>query len=303
VRNIQRPLVRVLFRALGALPLPLRQALGRALGRAVAAFSITNRRIIRLQTKLALGHYPDSIAYDLYAQLGQTFFESLNLNPILKDNDRIRVVTGEDIIQRYSEQPGPLIALTGHVGNWDLLAAYIVQRGISLCTVARRARNSTLHEIIEDIRRSYGVKTLWRSGTAGQEVISELKNKKVVAALIDQDTRVRSASVPFFGFPAATPNGLVSIARKKGIEIVSAFLIRLEGGSFEVHVREIDHSMSDVEILASFNSHLEEIIREYPDQWVWFHKRWRTRPDGTRPSSSDYITFLESEVEKTIATN
>jgi len=303
VRKIQRPLLRVTFRALGALPLPLRQALGRVLGRAVAIFSITNRRIIKLQTKLALGQSPDSIAYDSYAQLGQTFFESLNLNPVLKEDSRIRVVTGEEIIQRYSEQHRPLVALTGHVGNWDLLAAYIVKRGIKLCTVARRARNSTLHEILEDIRKSYGVKTLWRSGTAGQEVISALKNKNVVAALIDQDTRVRSEAVPFFGFPAATPNGLVSIAKKKGIEIVSAFLIRLKDGSFDVYVRKIDHNLSEAQILTTFNSHLEEIIREHPDQWVWFHKRWRTKPDGTRPSSADYIAFLESEAQRTVATD
>lgn len=297
MRNVQRYIIFTTFRLLGAIPLRLRQSLGRGAGRLVAIFSGRERHLSLLQLQLALGNSDKSIPTEMYSQIGQTFLESLNLSPILSDSGSITVIAGEEIIKRTAQNQSPLVALTGHVGNWDLLAAYIVARGINLCTVARRARNSLLHELLEDLRLRYGVKSLWRSRQAGQAIISELKQGKVVAALIDQDTRVRSISVPFFNYPASTPVGLVTIAKKLDVPIVSAFLVRVDKVRFEVYIKEIDSSKTEEDILKEYHSHLEDILRRFPAQWVWFHKRWRTLADNTRLSSEQYLQYLTKELK------
>jgi KDO2-lipid IV(A) lauroyltransferase len=193
----------------------------------------------------------------------------------------------------------PIICLTAHTGNWDLLAAYVISRGIPLTTIGREARNPTAQAILRSIREGYGIETIWRSDRSGlKRIISCLKERRVLAALIDQDTRVESVSSVFFDRPAKTPVSLITMGRKMNARFVTAFLFREGLGRYRVFVEDLGEADTDIEILDRYNKRLESYIRRYPSQWVWFHKRWRTTPDGVTLSSREYARTLEEQLRK-----
>jgi KDO2-lipid IV(A) lauroyltransferase len=174
------------------------------------------------------------------------------------------------------------------------LAAYVISKGIPLTTIGREARNPTAQALLRAIREGYGIETIWRSDRSGlKRLLSCLKERRVVAALIDQDTRVESISVPFFGRSAKTPVSLITMGRKMNARFVTAFLFREGLTKYHVYVEELCEDSSDLEVLTSYNRRLEQYIRRYPSQWVWFHKRWRTKPDGVTLSSRQYRQELE----------
>jgi KDO2-lipid IV(A) lauroyltransferase len=191
----------------------------------------------------------------------------------------------------------PIVCLTGHTGNWDLLAAYVISRGIPLTTIGREARSPTAQKVLETVREGYGIETIWRSDRTGlKRLLQCLKERRVVAALIDQDTRVDSIMVPFFGTPAKTPVSLISLGRKMNARFVTAFLFRTGWFRYSVWVEEIPDLNSEYDILCEYHQRLETLIRRFPSQWVWFHKRWRSLPDGTALSSREYQALLHDRL-------
>jgi KDO2-lipid IV(A) lauroyltransferase len=187
----------------------------------------------------------------------------------------------------------PIVALTAHTGNWDLLAAYVIARGVEVTTIGREARNPVVQQLLEKIRDSYGVETIWRSDRSGlKRIVSCLREKRVLAALIDQDTRVESDYVPFFGTPAKTPSSLVALGKKFNARFVTAFLFQTGRSSFELFVEEIRNDTDRQSILAEYSSRLEALVRRYPEQWVWFHKRWRSQPEKETMGTRDYLRWL-----------
>ena len=186
-----------------------------------------------------------------------------------------------------------LIALTGHYGNWELLAAYVAAQKIPLTVIGRQTRQSYFHTEIARIRETYGVKTVWRdSASLAREIISDLKKGNVVAALIDQDTDVQSAFVSFFGIPASTPSSLVRLGLRTGTPIVAAFLRRNMDFTFSVRITQLTNNGSEEDILLQYHQLLEKEIVADPHQWVWFHKRWRTTANEGKRSSVLYLEWL-----------
>lgn len=276
----------------GRLPLPIRIATGRVLGSLFSCIPTKERKIAALQLARFLGRGDAFTVAGVFSHTGQTVLESFNLLPYLK---REELITCEDwpLVEKLLSSKKGIVCLTGHVSNWDLLAAYIVKGGVPLTVVGREARNSALHEVLIELRERYGVTTIWRSDSMGiKQLLSALKRGEVIAALIDQDTRVASAHVPFMGESAKTPSSLAALALRQGSSVVSAFMMRTSYNTYEVEVREITSRDSVEAILTEYSRHLEEVIRRYPTQWVWFHKRWRTTPDGVTSSSREYIERL-----------
>jgi KDO2-lipid IV(A) lauroyltransferase len=147
------------------------------------------------------------------------------------------------------------------------------------------------------MREAYGIDTIWRADKSGiKRIINCFKERRVMAALIDQDTRVDSVFVPFFGTPAKTPSALVDLGKRFNARFVSAFIIRTSGTQFEIHTAELDASQNPEEILAEYHQNLERLIRDYPDQWVWIHKRWRSGPSGTTLGTKEYLKTLEAKI-------
>ena len=276
----------------------LRAALGWFLGYLVGFLPFREKKLARLHIKLFL---PDvragTVTRRVFANAGRVVFESLSLKPLVKNHGRFILCQNWEAVEGWKREDRPIIALTAHTGNWDLLAAYVIARGIPLTTVGREARNRYAQVALQSIRSGYGIETVWRSDRAALKRLMQcLQERRVIAALIDQDTRVESVSVPFFGQAAKTPVSLIRLGKKYNARFVSAFLFKTGWFSYSVFVEQLPDVTNDYEILSEYNRRLESYIRQFPDQWVWFHKRWRTRPDGVTLSSKEYLNKLQAQV-------
>lgn len=287
-----------LIRTVGLIPISLRSAFGGAIGNLVGRLPLREARIATLQLQAFLPEADSSkIVPKIFENVGRSMMESLNLQPFLRSPFRRVSCPQWDTIIEWTKEERPIIALTAHTGNWDLLAAYTIARGIPLSTVGKEARNPNVQVALRSMREAYGIDTIWRSDRSGiKRIVACFKERRVMAALIDQDTRVDSLFVPFFTTPAKTPSALVDLGKRFNARFVSAFIIRTRGTQFEIHAAELDGSKSTEEILAQYHRNLERLIRERPDQWVWIHKRWRTDPSGTTLGTKDYIKKLEDKI-------
>ncbi|MEY4667515.1 MAG: hypothetical protein RL518_214 [Pseudomonadota bacterium] len=286
------------MKAIGLLPLSVRSALGGVVGNLIGRLPLREARIASLQLQAFLPDAPPSETVPkIFENVGRSMMESLNLQPFLKAPFPFISCPEWDTIVQWTKEDRPIIALTAHTGNWDLLAAYTIARGIPLSTVGKEARNESVQTALRSMREAYGIDTIWRSDRSGvKRIINCFKERRVMAALIDQDTRVDSAFVPFFGTPAKTPSALVDLGKRFNARFVSAFIIRTSGTHFEIHTAELDASRGAEEILAEYHRNLEQLIRLHPDQWVWIHKRWRSDPSGTTLGTKDYLRALEAKI-------
>lgn len=286
------------LKAIGLLPISVRTALGGALGGIVGRVPTRETKIASLQLRAFLPEAsPSKVVPKIFSNVGRSMLESLNLGPYLQKPFPNITCPEWDTIISWTKEDRPIIALTAHTGNWDLLAAYTIARGIPLTTVGKEARNLHVQNALRAMREAYGIETIWRSDKSGvKRIVNCFKERRVMAALIDQDTRVDSLFVPFFGTPAKTPSTLIDLGKRYNARFVSAFMVRVEGQRFEIHVRELDASRDTAGVLLQYHQHLEEIIRAHPDQWVWFHKRWRTDPSGTTLGTKDYLKSLQRKI-------
>lgn len=281
---------------LGLLPFRTRSRLGWGLGHLLSKVLYREKRCAELQLERLVGvPHASAVAERVFASIGATLFESFALRRDLAHQGVTLELDDHGIIDATAAARQPLIALSGHVGNWELLAASMVLKKISVATIARPARSQILHSILERIRSDYGLRVIWRGGKATlREVVKELGDKSVVAVLLDQDIAGACEWIPFFGRPVRVPVAVVEAGKKVGATFVSAFAVRLTPDRFRLSVRSIPHNLSTREILTHYHSHLEAVIQEFPEQWVWFHKRWRSSMDGKRMSSAEYTVWLES---------
>lgn len=295
--SIQARLIITSIRAIGSLPFALRSAIGASLGYLVGLFPFREAVIARLHLSLFISKETSKkLVPHVFANLGRSILESFNLTPRTQSPFRHVACPNWSRIESFTQEDRPVIALTAHTGNWDLLAAYAIARGVPISTVGKEARNPHLQATLRSLRDAYGIETIWRSDRSGvKRIVSCFKEKRVLAALIDQDTRVDSSYIPFFGIPAKTPSALIDLGKRFNARFVSAFMVRTKGSRFEIVAEEIPDGLSSDEILAEYNRRLEHVIRAHPTQWVWFHKRWRSRSDGTTLSTREYIAWLESQ--------
>lgn len=301
MKIVERLSVSLVF-ALGRLPLKLRRALAFILGSLAAAFPLRDRRIAELQLNTFLGPGSAHLVRDVYRNFCLTLLESLNLEPILREKSALIQFDEWESFRAYSLSGRGTIYLTGHVGNWDLLAAYMRTYQMDFHALGREARGGIAQALLAALRKRYDIRTLWRQDTTGvKQIVRELKRGAGIAALIDQDTNVASEYAPYFSVPAKTPSALVALGKRLGCYICTVFMVREPDGRYRIFTTKLDETKSCSEILTQFNRTLEDLVRRYPTQWVWFHKRWRSRPDGRKYSSREYIECLKTRPQDIIS--
>lgn len=175
-----------------------------------------------------------------------------------------------------------VLAVSAHFGNWELMGAALVARGYEVHVLAREVFDKRLEQRLQLLRERAGVIVhVGQGGLVG--IVRALKRGKIVGVLLDQDTGGPAVFTEFFGRLARTPTTPFSIARRVGAEIVP-MLIHLEGLAHRVRIhRPLASSGSSqesiVEDLHAWHRILEEEIAAHPSQWVWFHQRWKRRPE------------------------
>ncbi|WP_350356873.1 lysophospholipid acyltransferase family protein, partial [Escherichia coli] len=134
-----------------------------------------------------------------------------------------------------------------------------------------------------------GVRSIWRGQEgAARAMLRALRSGEILGILIDQDTRVQSLFVPFFGELAATPRAAADLAIRPGASVVTGFCHRV-GEGYQLSMEEVpvpqagDREAAALELTAALSSRIEAAIRRTPEQWVWMHQRWKTRPPTDAP--------------------
>jgi KDO2-lipid IV(A) lauroyltransferase len=200
--------------------------------------------------------------------------------------ERIRI-DGWQHVQAAHEAGRGGIFVTGHIANWELCAAYVAIRGLPMNVVARRIYLEPLNRRLVALRGGMGVRTLYRDESM-RAMIRCLRENQFLGILPDQDVpRIGGIFVEFFGQPAYTPVGPALLALGSGAPILVARDVR-EGCRHRLIVdppiyadRTAPRALEVHRLVSHYTRRLEEFIREHPDQWVWMHRRWRTRPPAT----------------------
>ncbi|MFO1052975.1 MAG: lysophospholipid acyltransferase family protein [Planctomycetota bacterium] len=182
---------------------------------------------------------------------------------------------------------GPFYGLTLHLGSWEVAAAAIAGPGQAVHAIGRLPRNPLFAEYLRQQREAFGVVVHGRRG--GMRAISRaLRSGDVVVHAVDQNQRLRGVFAPFFGKLAATERGPATMAVRRGYPIVVAVCAR-SGPGFRFRFRvappiEVAHTgdlQADVTTTVTrINQACEFLVREHPDQYLWIHDRYRTRPPG-----------------------
>jgi KDO2-lipid IV(A) lauroyltransferase len=201
---------------------------------------------------------------------------------------------GEELLREVMGRGRGMVFVTGHLGNWELLARRIARAGVPNAVIAKAGWDAKLNATAARIRAAGGVTTLWREeASTGRAIIRTFREGKALGILIDQDTRVQGVFVPFFGRPAFTPRAAADLALRFGAPVVVGTCHRAPPGGRARHVLELtelpfdpepsDREAEAVRLTAACTAVLEQAIRRSPAEWVWMHERWKTRPDPSEP--------------------
>ncbi len=226
----------------------------------------------------------EALAKAVFKTMGKNFFEFLNLEG--SSGERLGKlvfrVEGQERLDEAIALGRGVIVITGHIGCWELLAGYYATRGHTVSVVGRELWEKRLNERLLRIRRSLGYRTIDRD-SGGKEMIRALRDKHVLAVLIDQHTRVSGIYVPFFNRPAYTPVGVAKLALATGAPVLPVAIYIKHDGRHEIRILppvEVPGAASGrekqvEELTRRCSAAVEELVRYDPKQWVWFHDRWR----------------------------
>jgi KDO2-lipid IV(A) lauroyltransferase len=175
------------------------------------------------------------------------------------------------------------VGFTGHFGNWELLSR-VGSSVMPLSLVGRRLRSPLADALVQGARTSSGGRLIYQDAPF-TDFVRELREGRMLAVLVDQDiARLAGCFVPWFGDLAYTPNAPAALARLTRSGVVPVFLYWkhrrwvLHVGPHRYFPRTRDSEADVRTIIAWVTAYQEAIVRRAPEQWVWWHKRWRTRP-------------------------
>jgi KDO2-lipid IV(A) lauroyltransferase len=181
-----------------------------------------------------------------------------------------------------------VLVITGHLGAWELSSFYHSLMGYPMSMVIRRLDNPLVDALVNRVRCQHGNRVLHKDDFA-RGLLSAMRNGDTVGILMDTNmTPPQGVFVPFFGVEACTASGLARVALRTDATALPGFMVWEEaekkyvlrfGAPIELE-RTGDEEADIVNNTARFTKAIEEAVRRYPDQWLWLHRRWKTRPAG-----------------------
>jgi KDO2-lipid IV(A) lauroyltransferase len=279
----------------GILPFRLTWALGGLVGRVAWWVGRRDRELALTHLAFAFPELAEperrAIARGTFLHYGHGAAEAAQMariDPILTDYVAF-AGDGEALLRAASQAGKGFIFVTGHLGSWELLARRIVRAGVPAIVIAARSWDRRLDDMVEAFRLRGGLPTLFREDpSGGRTLLRALRDGKALGILIDQDTKVQSLFVPFFGHLAATPRAAADLALRFGCPVFVGWSRRRgpkagDGYVLEVEPVAYDPAPADKEaealrITAACTARMEQAIRQAPSEWVWMHRRWKTKP-------------------------
>ncbi len=203
--------------------------------------------------------------------------------PYLKDFRKNKLeqfikIDGIENLDKIKINKKPVVFISGHFNNFELMAMQIEKHGINLAAIYRPLNNIFLNKTMERIRNKYICRNQIRKGRSGtRQILENLKKGNSIALMIDQRV-TEGIKIDFFGNLASTTTIPAQIIKKYECDLVPIYIERFEKYNFKMYVSQpiaINSEKSQEEISEHLNTILEKMILKNPDQWIWTHNRWK----------------------------
>ncbi len=286
----------LILRGLGVLPRPVARSLVVAVTRILFALLPKLRKTAEANLRIAFPDWSDTqrkaIIRGMLRNLGWMAAEFARFPKYTKKNiEEIVVLDGHENFLEGNRRGKGVLYLTGHIGAWELSSFAHALYGFPLHYMARPIENGKIDALVNGYRRLSGNQPIFKNESA-RVMLKVLKQAGTIGILADQNTMPSEAAfVDFFGTAASTTTGIARLALHTDAAVVPGYAVWDEG----IHkyrlrfepplelIRTGDEERDVLENTQKFTKVLEEIIRRYPDQWIWVHGRWNTRPKGEPP--------------------
>ena len=283
------------FNGLRILPRRLALAIGKGLG-AVARIVLPHlRRHAQMNLQIAFpaldDHTRAQIERGTFRNLGRALGEVTQFPKLNRANIELVVVyEGLENYRNAIAQGRGVILLTGHIGAWELSVFAHSIYGYPMSFLARRVDNPLVERFAEANRARFGNRSIDKKGGM-RDVLKTLKAGGVVGILADLNSaREEGVFVDFFGQQACTTAGVATLALRTGAVVLPGYILwdevkRIHRLCFEPPLETVNTGNPKDDILtntARYAKVLEAVIRRHPDQWLWIHRRWKTRPEGEK---------------------
>ena len=294
--NLEFAVVWVLVRFLGLLPRSVARSLGA--GISMLAWHLLPRlqRVGLRNLELAFpewsGQQRQSVLRRLYRHLGWLLAEFCQMPKYTPQNTQsfLRYEGLEHYLAARDKGKGVLI-VTGHLGAWELSSFYHSLMGQPMSMVIRRLDNTRVDQLVNRIRCLHGNRVLHKDDFA-RGLLGAMRQGETVGILMDTNmTPPQGVFVPYFGTLACTASGLARVALRTGAAVLPGFMLWEEAEKkYVLHFGEEiamectgNDDADTVANTARCTAAIEAYVRRYPDQWLWVHRRWKTRPEGEAP--------------------
>jgi len=289
-------LVWSVLKTAGAMPARLARATGAAVARMLLAVTPRLRKTAEFNLRLAFPEWSDArrqaTLSGMARSLGWMAAEFARMPRYTRENIRkVIVLDGQENFLEGQRRGKGVLFLTAHLGAWELSSYAHALYGHSLHYMARPLDNARLDALVNRYRGLSGNRPIFKNESA-RAMLKTLKDAGTVGILADQNTmREEGVFVDFFGTPASTSAGIARVALHTGAAVVPGYAVWDPGlGKYRLRfepplelVRTGDTERDILENTKRFAKVTKEIIRKYPEQWLWIHARWKTRPAGDPP--------------------
>src|SRR5215467_1565059 len=284
------------IKILGLMPRSLSRAFAIGIGRMVYLLHVRLRQVGMRNLAMALPEKSEAeraqILRGVFTSLGRQLADLCQFPRFTPENiDQVVVYDGLENYERAYARGKGVLFLTAHFGGWELSAFAHSLHGHWLHVVMRPMDNPYLDRMIDRYRTMYGNKTVAKDDFV-RGLLAAMKAGETVGILMDTNmTPPQGVFVKFFGIPACTAAGLARIALRTDAAVVPGFTIWDEAlGKYRLRfdpglelIRTGDLEADIVANTQKFTKVIEDYVRRYPEQWLWVHRRWKTRPEGQPP--------------------
>ena len=219
----------------------------------------------------------EKIISNMWENYGMTFIEYIFLNYFRSNQSHIKI-KGEENLNNIIQNNKPVIFISGHFANFELMSMEITKKKIPLATIYRPLNNFFLNPLMEYQRRKYVCKNQIKKGINGvRDAIDFIKKNYSIALMIDQRVS-EGENIDFFGRPALTTTLPAQLALKYKLSVVPVFIERLDDNNFCIEFFKkinADDFKGKTELTEKLNKVLEKMIKSNPNQWIWTHNRWK----------------------------
>ncbi len=288
--------VRSLLGVIGALPFETSMRFGKALGKLIGSRFPKLQKTARRNLEIALPELSEAektrIIRGTFESLGRhlAFVSHFKKFKHEEFKNLIEIVGRTDNFDPEYEKGKGILFFTGHFGSWEVFNLLAPAFNIGMNLLVRRIDNALVEDYIETIRTTFGSVTLDKKKSA-RKMFRVLENGELLGMMADLNVQEKEGVfVDFFGVPASTTTSIAKLALKTGTGVMPAFAVWDEAkrkyviylepriayektGDAEADIKKLTQDITNV---------VEQFVRRYPEQWLWIHKRWNTRPKGEK---------------------